>query len=387
MKTWRIAGAGPAGLAAAIALADRGHPVEVFEKRRAVGRRFPGSLQLLDNFTFPGDALEEVRGLGVDPGPFVRGRFHGARFFSRRRGRGRGAGAHRSADLSGAEPYGYCVRRGAEAGCLDRELARQAEARGVTIRLGTPLDPGQADLAAVGPREADGIAAEQHFATEATDRLEVLWDEAIFPGGGYAYRIVSGGRGIVAAALIGAADRPRGPEDERLRRSAAFFQERDPVPMEWGPVRWSRVNFYLCDFARAAAPLPGEAGGLIDYTAGFGIRTALVSGHLAGVSLAEGGGYAERIRRRFGRSVAGAIVTRLAIERLGFGPFLSLAARSDFRRFTARFAGPDRARALLSPLARRVFGRAGRCHHLGPCSWCRPRPSARDAAASGRSGG
>ena len=382
MKTWRIAGAGPAGLAAAIALADRGHPVEVFEKRRAVGRRFPGSLQLLDNFTFPGDALEEVRACGIEPERFVRSRYHGARFFARR-ARGEGPRAHRSADLSGAEPYGYCVRRGAEPGCLDYELARQAEARGVAIRFGTPLDPTDADIAATGPREADGIAAEQHFSTEASDRLEVLWDEAIFPGGGYAYRIVSGRRGIVAAALIGAADRPRGADDERLRQSAAFFQERDPLPMEWGAVRWSRVNFYLCDFARAAAPLPGEAGGLIDYTAGFGIRTALVSGHLAGVSAAEGGGYHTRIRRRFGRSVAGAVVTRLFIERFGFGPFLTLAARSDFRRFAARFAGPDRVRALLSPLARRAFGRAAGCHHLGPCRWCRPRPWRGAAAASG----
>lgn len=385
MKPWRIAGAGPSGLAAAIALADRGHPVEVFERRRAVGSRFPGSLQLLDNFTFPGDSLDEVRGLGIEPEGFVRGKFFGARFFARRGGRGGAGGAGRlsSADLSGREPYGYCVRRGPEPGSLDHDLARQAEARGVSLRFSEPLDPAEADIAAVGPREADGIAAEQHFTTEAADRLEVLWDESIFPGGGYAYRIVSGGRGIVAAALIGAADRPQGSGDERLRRSAEFFQERDPMPMEWGAVRWSRVNFYLCDFGRAGPLLPGEAGGLIDYTAGFGIRTALVSGHLAGVSLAEGGGYEERIRKRFGRSVAGAIVTRLFIERFGFGPFLALAARSDFRRFAARFAGPNLGRALLAPLARQRFGRASRCHHLGPCRWCRPRPWRREEPVPG----
>ena len=227
---------------------------------------------------------------------------------------------------------------------------------------------------AIGPREADGVAAELHFDTPAPDRLEVLWDEELFPGGGYAYRIVSEGRGIIAAALIGATDRPGGRLDRRLEASAAFFEARHPFPMERRGVHWSRVNFYLCDFAGAGAPLPGEAGGLIDYTAGFGIRSAIVSGHLAGVSLAEGFDFATLVRRRFGRSVAGAIVTRLLIERFGFGPLLALAARSDFRRFTARFAGPSRTRALLAPLAQGVFGRARRCHHQGPCAWCRPRP-------------
>ncbi len=371
MRACRIAGAGPAGLAAAIALRDRGRPAEVFEQRRRLGSRFPGSLQILDNFTFPGDSLEELRRLGVEPS-FVRHPFHGSRFFARRRP-GDDSGAHRASDLSGELPYGYCVRRGAEPGCLDFELARQAEDRGARIHLGARLAPEDADICATGPREADGMAAELHFSTDATDRLETLWDEEIFPGGGYSYRIVSGGRGIVAIALIGAADRPRGRHDERLERSCDFFQRREPVRMERRGVQWSRVNFYRCDFARAPKPLPGEAGGLIDYTAGFGIRTAIVSGHLAGVSLADGADFGALVEGRFGRSVPGAIVTRALIERFGFGPFLRIAARSDFRRFIARFAGPSRLRALLAPLAERRFGRAERCHHAGPCSWCRPR--------------
>ncbi len=367
----QIAGAGLSGLSAAISLRDRGFEVEVFEKHQSLGSRFPGSLQILDNFTYPGDSLDELRRLGVLPS-FVRHPFFGSRFFTRTRS-GDDPGAHRYCDLTGDRPYGYCVRRGAEPGCLDFELARQAEGRGARIRFGTFLDPESADIVATGPREADGIAAELHFSTGGSDRLETLWDEEIFPGGGYSYRIVSQGRGILAIALIGAADRPRGRYDDRLERSWDFFQRRDPIPMVRGRVQWSRVNFYLCDFARAAKPLPGEAGGLIDYTAGFGIRAAIVSGYLAGVSLAEGLPFERLIRRRFGRSLRGAIVTRALIERFGFGPFLRIAAHSDFRRFIARFAGPGRFRAFLAPLAQRALGRADRCHHTGPCTWCRPR--------------
>lgn len=374
MKPCRIAGAGPAGLSAAIALRRRAFEVEVFEKHRGLGSRFPGSLQILDNFTFPGDSLDELRSCEVEPS-FVRHPFFGSRFFARERP-GDDPAAHRARNLEGDRPYGYCVRRGPEPGCLDFELARQAEELGVRIRFGAFLDPERADILATGPREADGLAAELHFSTDAADRLEALWDEQIFPAGGYAYRIVSQGRGILAMALIGAADRPRGRLDERLERSWDFFQRREPLRTRRGQVHWSRVNFYLCDFARASKPLPGEAGGLIDYTAGFGIRTAIVSGHLAGVSLAEGADFAALIRRRFGRSLRGAIVTRALIERFGFGPFLRIAARSDFRRFIARFAGPGRARALLAPLAQRLLGKAARCHHTGPCRWCRPRSAA-----------
>ena len=371
MKPVRIAGAGPSGLAAAIALRDAGIEVQVFERRSRLGARFPGSLQILDNFTFPGNSLDEVRRLGIEPS-FVRHPFFGSRFFVRRRP-GTDSGAWRFRDLSGAAPYGYCVRRGDEPGCLDFELARQAEDRGARIRLRSFLDPEAADIRATGPREADGLAAELHFATDGSDRLEALWDEEIFPGGGYAYRIVSQCRGIVTIALIGAADRPRGRFDDRLERSWDFFQRQEAIRMDRLHLNWSRVNFYLCDFSRAETPLPGEAGGLIDYTAGFGIRTALVSGHLAGVSLARGVSFADLVRRRFGRSVPGAIVTRALIERFGFGPLLEVAARSDFRSFTARFAGPSRLRALLAPLARRSLGRSTACHHPGPCRWCRPR--------------
>src|SRR5436305_12999569 len=44
----RIAGAGPSGLAAAIALARAGRAVEVHEAKRDVGMRFIGDLQVIE---------------------------------------------------------------------------------------------------------------------------------------------------------------------------------------------------------------------------------------------------------------------------------------------------------------------------------------------------
>ena len=48
MQTIRIAGAGPSGLAAAIALAKAGRAVEVHEAKSDVGARFIGDLQIIE---------------------------------------------------------------------------------------------------------------------------------------------------------------------------------------------------------------------------------------------------------------------------------------------------------------------------------------------------
>src|SRR5215475_3495911 len=49
MQPVRIAGAGPSGLAAAIALAKAGRAVEVHEAKPDVGTRFIGDLQIIES--------------------------------------------------------------------------------------------------------------------------------------------------------------------------------------------------------------------------------------------------------------------------------------------------------------------------------------------------
>jgi YHS domain-containing protein len=63
-----IAGAGPAGLAAAITLAREGRPVIVHEARSGVGHRFRRDLQGLENWTTKGDALAVLSDLGIATG-------------------------------------------------------------------------------------------------------------------------------------------------------------------------------------------------------------------------------------------------------------------------------------------------------------------------------
>ena len=60
-----IVGAGPAGLACAIALARAGYRVIVHEQRAHVGGRFHGDFQGLENWSSDEDVLEELARNGI----------------------------------------------------------------------------------------------------------------------------------------------------------------------------------------------------------------------------------------------------------------------------------------------------------------------------------
>jgi 2-polyprenyl-6-methoxyphenol hydroxylase-like FAD-dependent oxidoreductase len=60
-----IAGAGPAGLAAAITLARAGRNVTVFEMQKEVGHRFGGDFQGLENWSTTEDVLTTLAASGL----------------------------------------------------------------------------------------------------------------------------------------------------------------------------------------------------------------------------------------------------------------------------------------------------------------------------------
>lgn len=145
----RIAGTGPAGLAAAITLARAGRQVIVHEAHPTVGFRFRRDLQGLENWSSDEDALDWLRSLGVSTefrtlscgnGTFFD--WHGRAYPARSR-----------------TPLFYMVERGPEPGSLDTAMLAQARELGVELRFDNRLERVDAPgVLAVGPRTADAFA-------------------------------------------------------------------------------------------------------------------------------------------------------------------------------------------------------------------------------------
>ena len=362
-RTYRIAGAGPAGLAAAITLARGGAAVELYERGRAPGARFQGGLQLLESYSDDTDVLEELNQLGL------------ATEFWRRpatRAELRDAGGRATA-VSSRRPFGYFILRGPGAGSLEHALAAQALALGVRLHCNTTLELERADIAATGPGPADGVAKEEVFETDDPDRIEVLFDPALAPGG-YAYLFLIEGIGTLGIAVLRQFERLE-PSFERCRErfhAAAPFTSRGPRS------KLSYMNFFLRDAAaRPAGPLhPGEAGGYQDYLFGLGIRYALRTGQLAARCLLEGRPFEALCQQRFGPQLEGGIGNRWLYE-LGGGKLLGRMVRRaggrDFRELLRRLSRPGVRSRACAALARQLWRRPAVCGHKLPHVWCRPR--------------
>ncbi len=206
----RIAGAGPAGLAAAITLARAGQHVQVHEAHPSVGYRFQRDLQGIENWTSAEDALALLRRLGIETGFAAMPCRQGTAFDAR----------GRDHVLRSDAPLFYMVERGPGSKSLDAALLAQAQSLGVEVRFNSRLErmagPG---VLALGPCAADAIAVGYHFDTSMRDGFWLICDDAVAPKS-YAYLLVMNGRGTVKSCMF------TGFKQERIyvQRTLAAFK-------------------------------------------------------------------------------------------------------------------------------------------------------------------
>ena len=241
-----IAGAGPAGLTAAMTLAGAGLSVTVAEARPTVGGRFIGGFQILENHSQPEDALSFLYSIGIDTNFWLKPAWDAVLFDHRMNGH----------PVKSGLPYGYFLKRGPDEGNARPRPPPQAERMGVRVefnrRIG-PADPGQADIVATGPAAADGLARETVFRTGARDRVWVLFDQAVSPGG-YAYLFVLEGWGTMGCAITRHFKRI----DEFFRACADRFDSVEKIAKENARTAYSYMNFTL---NRPPSPHPPLGGG------------------------------------------------------------------------------------------------------------------------------
>lgn len=344
----QIAGAGPSGLAAALTVARSGRRAVVYERHADVASRFHGDFQAIENYTTRGDALEELRAAGVEP-DFKFTPFSEAILYDDQ---------GREWRYRSSVPLFYMIRRGTEAGMLDAALKAQALGAGVEIRFsqhGPAPEPGRPVIRATGPRGSFAIVAGYIFQTGLPDLVLGALSDRLAPKG-YAYLVTSGGVGTVASCLF--TDFPN--YRRYLDATVAFFTERAGMdmtaPRRFGGTGAVRVQRSAMD---GEDLLVGEAAGFQDALWGFGLRYAMISGHLAARSLLAGApeGYDAAWRARFGGYIKSSFVNRYFYERLGnpgYNAFLTrIEAAADAREWLRGHYAPSAWKQLLY----RIVGR------------------------------
>jgi len=366
-----VAGAGPAGLVAAITLARAGTDVVVCDRQSDAGLRFNGDFQGLENWSTREDVCEWLRDLGIDI-DFTAAPFRSGTFYSP-------SGQEYRAQST--RPIFYLVRRGSQPDTLDQALKRQALAAGVRFAWGTEVRSflGRTVIAATGPKTADVIAKGIVFETHHPDACFGFLDDTIAPKG-YSYLLVHGGHATLASCMY-----------EDFRNERTYFERtlervRDVVgidivaPREFG----GYGNFFFTDTFEATTDqgrvlYAGESVGLQDALWGFGSRYAIESGYCAAQSILTSASYSQLCRQRFHPRMRATLTDRWLFGRLGNGGYewwmRRLFRGGDIVDSLRRLYQPSLLRTMASPLARRAWKTRlldKRCSHDDcACVWCR----------------
>lgn len=366
-KTIRIAGAGPSGLAAAIALARGGRRVEVHEAKADVGARFIGDLQVIENSSDPEPVPDFLARIGIETNFYVRPGMR-ATFYD---------AAGRARTVSAEKPYCYFIRRGPIETSLDRGLLAQALALGVDVRFKSRIDPANADILATGPAAPDGIAKEITFATDPALEIVDVWFNHELSPGGYSYLFALDGRATFGCAIVSDFKNI----EDYFDHSLAVAQRFRPIDMARElRTGYSYMNFCIKDSATLdGKPCVGEAGGFQDYLFGLGIRYALTTGNLAARSILENRDFDSLWKEAFPKKAETSLANRFLYEvagNFGLKSFVSKASQArDFHAYLASWHKASWWKSAIAGVVRAMWKNEGRCLHKPGVHWCRSRDS------------
>lgn len=365
-----ISGAGPAGLAAALAISRLGKQACVYERHADVGRRFHGDFQGLENWTKDIDVLDELVEVGIEL-DFKYKPFNEINAF----------------DPDGNEycyktqrPLFYLVQRGKQSGSLDYSLKQQTLKAGVEIRFNQALHRlPNGGIVTEGPHRADAIAVGYLFETDMADGAYAVVSDRL-AAKGYAYLLIWDGRGTLASCLF--ADFHN--ESRYLERCVEFFTEKVGVKMQ-NPRRFGGSgNFFLPRSARKGGILyAGEAAGFQDPLFGFGMRSAILSGAAAGRALVSGKpeAYEQYWNKRLRPYQQTAATNRWFYNRLGDKGYRAIMrslkeGQDAAQRLEHAYAPRWWKRILYYLYISKHFTPLLKPHEGCDCTWCRCQKSA-----------
>lgn len=313
---FHIVGAGPSGLSAATFLAQSGREVHVHERYDAVGKRFQGDLQGLENWTTKNDVLETFRKFGLKIN-FDATPFHEVTFTN----------GKTTFQNSSPTPIFYLVKRGPFPNSLDSGLKEQALDSGVQIHYRSNFPMENADIIATGPLREARIASDRGliFNTNLPNMaVGIFHDDLAYLG--YSYLLIADGYGCICTVVFKDFHRLNSCFEKTIACAKRFaninLDDAKPV----GGVGSFVLNHPV---TLKKSLLVGEAAGFQDLLWGFGIRTAITSGHLAAQSLLTGENYAQLIEKDLQPALKASLVNRYMWEKFKWdsSPILPLFLR------------------------------------------------------------
>jgi flavin-dependent dehydrogenase len=283
----KILGGGLSGLSSAISLAKRGVEVEVFEKRLHAGGRFNRDFQGLRNFgnvNGDRDPIKEFKDIDIYLKPYKN--LKRIVLFSR---------SYRFEINNNNKPIYYCFLRGRNNKSIDHQLEKLAIKYGAKIHYNATLNLNEVDIVATGPSKIDGIAYGGIYENTNIDDSGYVFLDKRFSPDGYLY-VIPGEKKGEAEVVNTAFTQNIKIKDIKSLFNLAIEKNKFLRNILDGANRTSVQSGISCStiknkFHYKNKYYVGEAAGLQDVTAGFGMRYAIISGHLAAHSIITGEDY------------------------------------------------------------------------------------------------
>ncbi len=340
-----IAGAGPAGLTAAIVLAKYGYKPKVYDMSPCVGHRMNGDFQGLENWSSDKDITMLLKDIGIDIN-FLCIPYHGGDIY-----------APRIAPLKikSERPIFYLVKRGAANNSLDNGLKEQAVCWGGEIVFNRRIESCEGKtIIATGPKRADFIAAGVTFDTGAENLASVLFNDEIAPKG-YAYLLINDGFGTMATVIYKDFKNTK----KYFKNLVNFFQNEKNIDIKNEKRFGGFGNFFIRDTNAFDKKIyVGESAGFQDYLWGFGLRYAIISGYLAAMSIITGSDYDSLWKKEVKPMLETSLVNRYLIEKFGDFGYSYIAkkfAEGNPCNFLKRNYNLSFLKSFLLPIAKKRY--------------------------------
>ncbi len=272
-ETIRIAGAGVSGLTAAINLAKNGYDVIVYEKDKSFSK---DNICAVRNYDLNTDALEEFRNCGVD----LKAQSSVKKVIK--------FSPNHSIEEHSRKPIFYIFERGPGENSIENQLLRQAKDLGVKVLMGKPVSEKQVDIVATGGKRMDIMAYGHIYRNLSTpeETAYIIYDNLYAPNG-YIYVLTANRRTVIVTVSF---------DSRKFRYLPVNFSIflgkndliRNLVKRKESLCKVSGFgNYDIMNTAKDDGRYHvGERGFFMDASKGFGIRYAIVTGHLAAKSIA-----------------------------------------------------------------------------------------------------